>query len=245
MHVLVGLPYSPWSEKARWALDLRRVPYRWRTYSPILGEPELRVALRRPLGTVSVPVLFPEGGRAIDDSLAIARFADARGEGPSLFPPEHDVGAWVARSERALAAGRARSLVRMLLDDEALAEMVPRPMRALGPVAVAIGRAGVARTLRKYGGHRARPAEHEAALACELDALRAALAGKGPKGLIFGALTFADVAMAQALAFVRPPPFGLRLGAASRRSFTDPELAERYADLLEWRDALYEAHRPR
>jgi hypothetical protein len=47
---------------------------------------------------------------------------------------------------------------------------------------------------------------------------------------------------ARALRCVRGRP---SLGEASRRSFTDAEFAVRYADLLGWRDALYEAHRPR
>jgi len=38
MTELVGIPFSPWSEKARWALDVRRVPYRKVTYAPLLGE---------------------------------------------------------------------------------------------------------------------------------------------------------------------------------------------------------------
>ena len=32
MTELLGLPYSPWTEKARFALDVRRVPYTFRYY---------------------------------------------------------------------------------------------------------------------------------------------------------------------------------------------------------------------
>jgi glutathione S-transferase len=251
MDVLLGLSYSPWSEKARWALDVRRVPYRLRRYEPLLGEPELRARLRKPTGRVSVPVLLVDGGRALADSLAIARWADARGEGPTLFPPEHDaaIERWVRTSEDALSAGRALSLRRMLEDDDALLEMVPRPLRALRRPAILTARLGVERTLRKYGGRTKGAPAHEQLLAAVLDELRAALAARGhAKGApttLLPAFTFADVAMAQALAFVSPPAFGLRLGHASRRTFTDAQLAVRYADLLDWRDALYEAHRPR
>ena len=62
---------------------------------------------------------------------------------------------------------------------------------------------------------------------------------------ILGSFSFADIAAAQVLGFVSPPSFGLKLGKASARGFTDPELAAEYADLVAWRDALYEAHRPR
>ena len=81
-----------------------------------------------------------------------------------------------------------------------------------------------------------------------LDDLRAAIArapaGPTPKTLC-GRFTFADIAAAQVLGFVSPPAFGLRIGRASRESFTRPELLVRYADLLKWRDALYAAYRPR
>lgn len=240
---LVGLAYSPWTEKARWALDARSVPYRFRHYQPLIGEPELRWRLRRLTGRVSVPVLVTDDGRWLADSAVIARWADERGEGPRLFPSERAaaIAHFVDLSERAMSAGRALSLARVLADDEALAEMVPRKLRArLGPAAVRLGSAGVKRTLRKYGGGRKKLDQHRADLGAALDELRSAVA-KGPT--LLEHFSFADIAMAQALSFVRPPSTGLKIGEASRRSFSDPLFSERYADLLAWRDELYRAHR--
>jgi glutathione S-transferase len=37
----------------------------------------------------------------------------------------------------------------------------------------------------------------------------------------------------------------LRIGRASRRSFSDERLRARYADLVEWRDQLYSRYRER
>jgi glutathione S-transferase len=247
MTELLGLVYSPWTEKARFALDVRRVPYTFRHYQPLIGEPALRVKLRRPLGRVSVPALTLDGGRVLADSADIARWADGRGEGPRLFPPEHEaaIASFVALSERGLAAGRALSLHRMLADDEALVELLPRQLRAL-PIASRIGSLGIARTLRKYGGHIESREAHRRTLLSVLDDLRAALA-KAPQGeqpqTLLGRLTFADIAMAQVVISVEPPAKGLKLGPASRRSFTDPELRASYADLVAWRDALYAAFR--
>jgi glutathione S-transferase len=34
---LVAVPYSPWSEKARWALDHHALPYRETAYQPLIG----------------------------------------------------------------------------------------------------------------------------------------------------------------------------------------------------------------
>jgi glutathione S-transferase len=246
---LLGLPYSPWSEKARWALDARHVPYTYRTYAPLVGELALRAKLGRWSGVVSVPALTEDGGRAIADSASIARWADARGEGPVLFPPEHEkeIDRFIELSERGLSAGRALSLHRSLADREALAEMVPRRVRAaVGPLAASIGSFGIRRTLRKYGSAGLDMATNEQTLSEVLDALREALArvdGTPPAKTLLGHFTFADIAMAQVLAFVSPPAFGLRVGAANRRTFTDAKFSERYADLLRWRDALYDEYR--
>jgi len=252
MPELLGLPYSPWSEKARWALEARRVPYVSRTYAPLVGEPALRLKLGKWRGPVSVPVLTTDDGDVIAGSDAIARWADGRGQGELLYPAEHAtvIDRHVARSEVGLTAARALSLARMRGDDEALAEMVPRPLRrVLGGAAARLGRFGIDRTRRKYGGDAASDAAHARVLTGVLAELRAALAATPDEGgrvrTVLGRFTFADIALAQLLAFVEPPSFGLRLGRASRRSFTDPELRARYADLVEWRNALYEAYRPR
>ncbi|MCC6528159.1 MAG: glutathione S-transferase [Polyangiaceae bacterium] len=240
---LIGLPYSPWSERARFALDVRHVAYTFRSYQPLLGEPRLRLLTGKWRGNVTVPVLR-DGKLVLSDSGAIARHADERGEGPRLFPePVAEVAHFEALAERGLAAGRALSLARMLDDDEALAEMVPRALRkGLGPLAAGIGRAGVRRTFRKYGCDARPLGEHRAEQVSVLDALRAALArsvSKDEPRTLLPAFSYADITMAQTLVFVAPPATGLRLGRASRRAFSDPELRERYTELVAWRDALY------
>ena len=237
---LLHIPYSPWSEKARWALAARGVDYKSRYYQPLLGEPGLRLRLKRARGNVSVPVLFtPEG--ALSDSLAIAIYAGAHGSGPDLFPADSDVERWNTFSERGLAAGRALSLMRVLSDQAALKELVPKPLaKALGGVAVRVARFGVKRTLRKYGAPTIDVARAE--LRALLGELRAALGGAAHLYPGHG-LTYADIAAAQVLAFVTPPSQGIRVGKANRMAFTDPELAAEFPDLLAWRDALYAAHR--
>lgn len=250
MTQLIGLSYSPWSEKAKWALEVRKVPYRFRPYQPLLGEPALRRLTGRWRGNVTVPVLVSDQGEVLDDSAKIARWADARGEGPALFPAEHErtIARWIETGERALEAGRVISLHRTLESPAALKELVPRPLRSLGGLAAAIGGLGVRRTLRKYGAGRHTLVEHRRVARDALDELRAAIArspSKATPKTILEHFSFADVAASQILTFVSPPAFGVRLGPESRKGFTDPELATEYADLIAWRDALYEAHRPR
>ncbi|WP_438026649.1 glutathione S-transferase [Sorangium sp. So ce233] len=249
MTELLGLIFSPWTEKARWALDVRRVPYTFRHYQPLIGEPALRAKLRRFTGRVSVPVLTTDDGRVIADSTDIARWADGRGDGPTLFPAEHEaaIARFIDLSERALNAGRALALSRMLADDEALSDMTPGPLRrALGPLASRLGALGVRRTLRKYDGHTADGAAHRRALVDALEEIRATLARKtlhatAPKTLL-DRLTFADITVSQALVSVVPPA-ELKLSPAGRRCFSDPELRDRYADLIAWRDELYRTFR--
>ncbi len=246
---LLGLPYSPWTEKARWALDVRKVPYRYRVYQPLIGELELRLKTRRVVGVVTVPLLSDGQGGLYDDSAKIARFADTQGEGPLLFPPEHEaaITRWIELSERGLAAVRVLALERQLLDDEALAEMVPPGLRKrFGGLAPSLGAFGLRRTLRKYGAGGRTLDQHRQIARAALSEVRAALrdSPSSPKTLL-GSFTFADIAVTQILGFVSPPSFGLKLGKASRRGFTDQMLAQEFADVVAWRDALYESYRPR
>lgn len=243
MAVLVALSYSPWSEKARWALDHHRVPYREVEYVPMLGAPLLRVALRDFHGPVTVPVLFYEGG-AFRDSYDIARFAEREGAGAPLFPSgsEAAVTAWNADSETLMAHGRALSVSSTAKDRDALAEALPgflpavvrpalRPLAALGTRYIA----------RKYVLDEHGLEEHRAAIRDVLDRLRAALGGRAT---LLDGFSYADVAMAAALQFVRPVSGRyVPLGAATRLAWTRPRLAEDYADLLDWRDRTYERFR--
>jgi glutathione S-transferase len=248
---LVSLPYSPWSEKARWALDHHAVPYSEKTYQPIIGEPWMRVRQRKASGPVSVPALFA-GTERLRDSLSIARYAERVGKGVPLFP-EGDASAIEElddRSEVGLRAGRALALDRVLQSEAALREMLPKSIRGVGSVGTAIAAFGIRRTLRKYGAHSVALPEHEAQLVAILDDVRARLRSTGngspePRYLR-GKFTYADIAIAQVLQFVAPVAEtfrSVRIAKASRACFEHPKLAGAYRDLLAWRDALYARHR--
>lgn len=243
---LLQLAFSPWSERARWALDARGIAHDTVEYQPLLGELHLRW-LRRAAGGASVPVLRTADG-AICDSLDIARWANTQGTGPDLFPAARadELAAIGDAADRALAAGRARALRRMAASPEALQEQVPWFLRWSGPVARAVAKAGTLRTLGKYGA--ADDDTARAGLLRALDDLRAHLArGVEVDGVrtLLGGFTWADITAAQALAFVQPPREGLRIGPGTRAAFTDPYVAAVSPDLLAWRDALYARHRAR
>ena len=106
---LFGIHYSPWSLRARWALDHHGVDYRYREHTPLLGEWGLRFRSRKRVGSgpVTVPLLvLPE--RAIDDSFEIMCFADEVGEGEPLRASYPDVAMFINGLESAYDAARRR-----------------------------------------------------------------------------------------------------------------------------------------
>jgi glutathione S-transferase len=243
--VLLGLPYSPWSERARWALDVRRVEYQKRLYQPLVGEPELRWRLKKWFGPVSVPILILED-RSIGDSFEIAKWADTQGLGAKLFPAgsEDKILHWNNTAQTALAAGRLLSLARVLQSDEAVDELLPRAMR-LGATTRAISRFGVERTIKKYNNGKDFTAQ-EALLISALETIRQAL-GANPAdkpSTLLPEFSYADITVAQALSFVKPPESRhLKIARHTKELFGDPVLAERFSDLIAWRDRLYSLYR--
>jgi glutathione S-transferase len=238
---LVGLSYSPWTLRARWALDHHRLAHRFEEYLPMVQEPLLRARLRRPFGKVTVPVLFDDEGGAHDDSFDIARFADGKGRNFPLVPlaREADVRAHCRRADELLAAGRGLSLRATLASDEALRDYAPAFVP--GPLKVPLAKSGVLYLQRKHAVGRDAEAEL-ATMRAVLRDLREALARGGEH--VLGELTLADVALALALQMVQPMEGLVALSPAVRDTWTRPELAREFDDLLRWRDAWITKHRP-
>lgn len=235
MHVLVHIPYSPWSFRARQALDAQGITWRGRHYLPTLGEPGLRLRLRQARGPVTVPVLLPDDGPPITDSFAIAEWAAARSNEPLVTDGTREAcRRWNAVASGVMEAGRARTTVRVRTDPVALQESLPGFLQPLGPVGRFVGRDATARILRKYGADAASPEVWHARMADGLRQLRDGLAGRP---WLLDGFSYADVTGATALAFVRPHAEA-PLGPRSRVAWTEPDLAETYADLLGWRDAV-------
>lgn len=246
--VLIELPYSPWSERARWALDTRGVSYAKKHYQPLLGEPALRLTTGRWTGNVTVPVLVGEG-RVIADSTEIARFANTQGSGPDLFPAKDSqvIEDIIELVEPALDAARFLALERTLDYDDALLELVPRKLRGLGGIARTIAKLGVQRTIRKYRVSGKSAVHYRATLVDALLKLRARLEGtsctKAPQ-TILTEFSWADITATQVINFIVPPNGStFKIGPGSRKAFTDSKLAGDFVDLVQWRDAVYQAFR--
>jgi len=244
VRTLYTLSYSPWSERARWALEYHGVKFVERHHVPMLGEPFLRLWTRRARGVVTVPLLV-DGDLVLGDSYLIARWADSnsRSGRETLFPEaaQGTILTWNERAGIALQSARALVIAELARDEEALLESVPRPLRAL-PGARATARLGLAHFRRKYALDEKTESAHREALELAVEQLREDLANR--KYLADKRFTYADILGATLLQAVVPVADEfLRLGPATRRAWTRPELAERSPELLQWRDEIYRAFR--
>lgn len=241
-----AIPFSPWSEKARWALDHHGCDYHEIHHAPVVGEWRLRAQMRRPFGRLTVPVLR-DGDRWLTDSFDIARHADAIGHGTTLFPAHalEEIVHWNRRSEAALAAGRAILMRTWARTPElAVAALPPGLPRALRPLALRLGRFRLRAFMAKYG-IREDDHSHDEVLREALEELEKALAGR--IHLVGDRFTWADIAMALTLQQVRPvdPRFIVRLPGLPPAGMNVPELESRHAALFAWRDTLYARFRGR
>lgn len=242
--IFVALSYSPWSEKARWALDHHRIDYREVEHVPMLGAPLLRARLRRPVGRVTVPALI-DGKHVFRDSFDIALHAERRGQGEPLFPRgmKDAIATWNARSERILEAGRGLLLDKTLGSAAAMQEAIPSAFpRAARSRVVWMAKAGVRFLAWKYGSGGRDPSTECERIARELEAFREVLSGT--ESYVLGRFTYADVVMAASLQVVWPVSNRwVPLGDGTRGVWEEPALAGRFSDLLAWRDWLYDRHR--
>jgi len=220
---LIELYPSPYSERVRWVLETKKLPYRRRPYQPIADEAELK----RTTGHTTVPVLYADG-EVIGDSNAAVDWLETRQPRPSLLPDE--------------PAQRAQVRAFELAATEALA-----PWARLG----FIGRAKAMNVqpladhfAAKYGWSPEREASCERALRALLADLTTALNAR--TYLVGDALSRADVTVASMLAtvFGHPPDDLFALDPSMRPMFGLPLGDEpTFAPLRRWRDEFYRRHR--
>lgn len=238
---LYGLRQSPWTERARWVLDHHGLRYDYHEHVPMLGE----VLLRRKAGAKHATVpLLADGAIVVMGSFEIAVHLERAGRGGPLFPRDRDaeVARWADVAERMAQVGRAWALARLAASRDARAEalpsFVPGPLRG----AIAPTTAMAVRFLaKKYAVPEDVEGEIARTLRPALDETRAALAGSDY--LLPGAgFTYADIALATTMRVLRPRAEA-PLGPATREAWTNDALARDYADLLDWRDAVFAKHR--
>lgn len=239
---LVTLHVSPWSERVKWAFDHHGLAYKKIEHVPMLGEPRLRRLVRGRKQLATVPIMV-HGETVLVESWDITKYADSAGSGSPLIPAEREaeIRTWNDLADETMSTGRALVMSAMLESPRALDESLPHAIPLFLRILMRpISRFGAQWFSRKYDlSLEARPA-HEAKLRGTLDKLRAALRGD----YLLGTFTYADIVMAVLLQAVKPVGNKyIKLGPATEKVWTIPEIAEKYKDLLAWRDELYAKHR--
>ena len=242
--VLWHLKVSHYNEKARWALDFKRIPHVRRAETP--GFHARRA--KQLTGGSTLPVLELDG-TAIGDSTRIIEALERRHPDPPLYPADPD------ERRRALE-------LEDVFDEElgpytrllAVHHLLDEPELFLATFAPDLGRVRRAVALRTSGTMQQRIRKlfgiDEGSVARAFDKLRAAgerfRAELGPDGHLVGAaFTVADLTLAALVAPIAAPerfPYAQPQRDHPRLAPVREVLAE--SGLLEWTHDTYARHRP-
>lgn len=241
---LLQFRHSPYNEKVRWALDVKRLPHRRRS---LLPGPHLRT-VKALTGRTTTPVLLHDGA-AIDGSARIIEWLDARQAEPALLPADPAERAEALRIERwfddDLTPRIRRPVLAALLQQpgyfaRVFADGAPAWQRAAYactvPLAAPLVRKGngIAGAGSIDDGHRA--ADEAFAFVAERAAATGYLCGS--------TFSVADLTAAATLAvLVRPPDSPMAAPQPVGRGFA--ALIERYARRpgADWVRGIYARHR--
>lgn len=243
-HHFYGMSYSPWTEKARWALDHHKIPYQYHEHLMMFGMPELRWHFGLFRTDLTVPALRSDTEKIID-SYRIAQYADHIGEHDPLFP-EHCLRGIEQLNhlcESALDTARALVLTHMSQDPEAQKEalgFLPKPLRGILRPMAFVGLAYIRREFEVKPDSEKNLLDRYRTI---LKDLRDKYRSTGSDYLL-GTFSYGDILAAIALQGVSPVRGpSIPLGPGMRRVWSNPELAQEFPDLLERRDRLYAKHR--
>jgi glutathione S-transferase len=240
---LLSLRYSPWSERARWALDHHGLVYRLVQHEPFLGERRLRKLVGPRVERPTVPVLVAPG-EVLRDSWDIARYADTLGGADKLIPAalEGAIRELAELAERTMVETRGLVTAALLASNGALDENAPRSVpKALRPLFRPLVRYGTHWFARKYTLELSDLETQRRTLARTLATFRERY---GDRPYLFERFSYGDILFCSLLQAVKPVDDRyIRLGPAERIVWTQPALAEEFSDLIRRRDDLYAAHR--
>lgn len=239
--ILLGAAYSPWTERARWALDHHGIGYRFEEHVPVVGEFALRRRLRGRRGVrATVPVFF-DGESVVPESLDIVLHADAIGRGTPLVRDRAATAAFFARVERGLVAMRGRVLASVLADREAQRDSAAVLSKSLAGLLRPAVRMSTRVLASKYGVSGSSMGDCEREMRAMLVEIRGAIADGTLSPETFSAEHLAAATFVQGVVPVRVDH--IPLTPAVRRVWTCEPLAREFADVVAWRDALYSARR--
>jgi glutathione S-transferase len=236
---LYGLHQSPWTERARWALDHHGVAYTYHEHVPMLGEVLLRRKARRKKATVP---LLADGDLIVMGSFEIAKHAEGIGRGAALFPLGADAAMlhWVDVAERMTRVGRAWLFKRLEANREAQTELLPSFIPGAFRGALAPTSSMALRFLaKKYDIPADVDAEVEHVLRPLLQEVAAAVQGRS---YVLSSFSFADIALASAMQVLRPRD-DAKIPPAVKHAWSNEALCSEFGELVVWRDAVYDKHR--
>ncbi len=224
------LDISHFNEKARWALDYKRIPHERRSVFP--GTQEVRARILRG-GTSTLPVIDIDGTR-IGDSTRIIEELERRWPDPPLYPADPDERRRALELEDFFDEHCAHELRRVMFDPvlehpELMAEATGTDRRRGGSVMKVLYPV-VSRAVRfKYDVSPESAAEARAVVLAAMDRIEEE---RGPSGYLVGdSFTVADLTAAAILSpLVGPPEFPYHQ--------VDPERAP--DELRRWREPLTE-----
>ncbi len=241
---LLQFRYSPYNEKVRWTLDLKRIPHRRQS---LLPGPHAPAALRR-TGQTATPILQLDG-RWIAGSAAIVAALDAHHPTPSLRPSDpgriDEASAVERRFDDDLVPRMRRPALAALMTDPGY--MCRLFGEGHGPLALALFRAAfpVTRLLVAKGNGIDDPGIEDGKRACG-EALDLVAERSRATGYLVGdRFSHADLAAAAGLAMVFPPA-----GSPMDQPKPQPAASTALADAwrghpgLAWLERVYAEHRP-
>jgi len=222
---LITMYGSPWSERVRWALAFKGLPYEKENYEAGVDEEKIK----KLTGQALVPVLVVDG-KVIPDSTAILEWLeDARPE-PALLPK--------SAKDRATAT---------LWEEVALNALGPhgrvmitgRLLRIDDPEAQKSGKYFA----EKYGYSPFEEEQSRLTVARILTSLKETLSGR--EYLVGDAFTRADITVAAMLMLIKAAPQEFFVFTPELRFVYLDQLGEdpRFAEVFAWRDRMYKDHR--
>lgn len=242
MHKLYGIYYSPWSEKARWALDYHKISYEWIEFTPIVDNVKLMWQAKK-FGRLTVPTLITPFG-AVQGSLSIVRYAEKQGRKEKLIPyeKEEDILRLDALAEVVFKASRA-IITEKIKDNlnaqkDLLPKFIPENLQDyFTPVA------SIATTYLgfKYSFSGVPISQQKEVIRSVLQEIRP-LVRKNKT--ILGKFSLADIVVSLMFQFIFPVSnVYIPLTDELREVFTQKDLSLEFSDLIEWRDYIYSQYR--
>ncbi len=222
---LITMYLSPWSERVRWALKFKGLPYEKENYEPGVDEEKIK----KLTGQNMVPVLLADG-KVIPDSSAILEWLEAAKPEPSLLPK--------SAKDRATAT---------LWEEVALNALGPhgrvmitgRLLRIDDPEAQKSGKYFA----EKYGYSPFEEEQSRLTVTRILTSLKETLSGR--EYLVGDTFTRADITTAAMLMLFNAAPQEFFVLTPELRFVYLDQLGEdpTFAGVFAWRDRMYKNHR--